>query len=143
MQLYDFHAYQEIARDNLRRIAAMCLAAGVPCAFLTYPHQDLPSNPYTKTEYYHALFGRTPIGDADYLIRDRLPGEIAIDAVIRTVAESSDVALIDTQPAFLGATGGGLYLADWHHPTPKGHRLIAETVFAALRGGAVRTAATP
>jgi lysophospholipase L1-like esterase len=138
MQLYDFHAYQEIARDNLRRIAALCHAAGVPCAFLTYPHQDLPPNPYTKSEYYHALFGRTPIGDADYLIQNRLPGEIAIDAVIRTVAESNDIQLIDTQPAFLGATGGGLYLADWHHPTPKGHRLIAETVFAALRGAGAK-----
>ncbi len=137
MQLYDFRAYQEIARDNLRRIADLCHAAGVPCAFLTYPHQDLPPNPYTKTEYYHALFGRTPIGDADYLVQDRRPGEIAIDAVIRTVAESADIPLIDTQPAFLAATGGGLYLADWHHPTAKGHRIIAETVFTALSDGAI------
>lgn len=135
MQLYDFRAYQEIARDNLRTIAEMCHAAGVPCAFLTYPHQDLPPNPYTKTEYYHALFGRTPIGEDDYLVRDRRPGEIAIDAVIRQVAASTDIPLIDPQPAFLAATGGGLYLADWHHPTPKGHRLIADTVFRALRGG--------
>ncbi len=143
MQLYDFHAYQEIARDNLQRIAAMCHAAGVPCAFLTYPHQDLPPNPYTKTEYYHALFGRTPIGETDYLVRDRRPGEIAIDAVIRTVAESADVPLIDTQPAFVTATGGGLYQSDWHHPTAKGHRLIAATVFAALRGGTVPAASAP
>lgn len=141
MQLYDFRAYQEIARENLRRIAAMCHAAAVPCAFLTYPHQDLPANPYTKTEYYHALFGRTPIGEDDYLIHDRRPGEIAIDAVIRTVAESADVPLIDTQPAFL-AGGDGLYQADWHHPTAKGHRLIAETVHAALRGGGVAATAT-
>ncbi|MCC6764625.1 MAG: hypothetical protein IT293_08175 [Deltaproteobacteria bacterium] len=132
MQLYDFRAYQEIARGNLERIAAMCHAAGVPCALLTYPHQDLPPNPYTTSEYYHALFGRTPIGDADYLVRDRLPGEIAIDAVIRTVGERTDVPVIDTQPAFLAATGGGLFQADWHHPTASGHRVIAETVFAWL-----------
>ena len=136
MQLYDFRAYQEIARDNLRRIADLCHAAGVPCAFLTYPHQDLPPNPYTKTEYYHALFGRTPIGEADYLVHERQAGEIAIDAIIRQVAGSADIALIDTQPAFAQATGGGLYQSDWHHPTAKGHRLIAETVFAAMRGGA-------
>ncbi len=134
MQLYDFHAYQEIARDNLRQIARLCHAAGVPCAFLTYPHQDLPPNPNTKIEYYHALFGRTPITDADYLVADRLPGEIAIDAIIRTVGHAEDVPVIDTQPAFARETGGGLYLADWHHPTAKGHRLIAETVFAAVRG---------
>ncbi|MCC6849776.1 MAG: hypothetical protein IT294_14825 [Deltaproteobacteria bacterium] len=136
MRLYDFRAYQEIARDNLERIAAMCHATAVPCAFLTYPHQDLPPNPYTTTEYYHALFGRTPIGDADYLVGDRLPGEIAIDAVIRTVGEQAAVAVIDTQQAFLAAAGPGLYQADWHHPTARGHRLIAETVFAWLRGGA-------
>jgi lysophospholipase L1-like esterase len=133
MALYDFRAYQEIARENLTTIARMCHAAGVPCAFLTYPHQDLPPNPYTKTEYYHALFGRTPITDADYLVKDRQPGEIAIDAVIRTVGEAERIPVIDTQPAFVAATGGGLYLADWHHPTPKGHRLIATTVLAALR----------
>ena len=137
MQLYDFRAYQEIARENLTRIARLCHAAGVPCAFLTYPHQELPPNPYTKTEYYHALFGRTPIGEVDYLIKDRLPGEIAVDAIIRTVGREQDVPVIDTQPAFVrAAAGGGLYLEDWHHPTPKGHRLIAETVFAARRGGA-------
>ena len=133
MALYDFRAYQEIARENLTTIARMCHAAGVPCAFLTYPHQDLPPNPYTKTEYYHALFGRTPITDADYLVKNRQPGEIAIDAVIRTVGEAERIPVIDTQPAFLAATGGGLYLADWHHPTPKGHRLIATTVLGALR----------
>lgn len=143
MQLYDFHAYQQIAQENLTRIAAMCRAAGVPCAFLTYPHQDLPPNPYTKSEYYHALFGRTPIGDDDYLIRDRKPGEIAIDAVIRTVAERNDVPLIDTQPAFVAAEGGGLYQADWHHPTAKGHRLIAETVHAALGGAVVAAQPSP
>jgi lysophospholipase L1-like esterase len=141
MQLYDFRAYQEIARDNLGRIAAMCHAAGVPCAFLTYPHQDLPPNPYTKTEYYHALFGRTPISEGDYLVHERRPGEIAIDAVIRQVAERADVPLIDTQPAFVQASGGGLYQSDWHHPTAKGHRFIAATVFAALRGGG--SAASP
>jgi len=140
MQLYDFRAYQEIARDNLRRIARLCHAAGVPCAFLTYPHQELPPNPYTRTEYYHALFGRTPLAEDDYVVRERRPGEIAIDAVIREVSEREDVALIDTQPAFAAALaaattpGAGLFLADWHHPTPKGHRLIAETVFAAIRG---------
>ncbi len=74
------------------------------------------------------------------MVRERRPGEIAIDAVIREVSEREDVALIDTQPAFAAALaaaatpGAGLFLAAWHHPTPKGHRLIAETVFAAIRG---------
>jgi phospholipase/lecithinase/hemolysin len=33
----------------------------------------------------------------------------------------------------VSATGGGLYQSDWHHPTAPGHRLIADTVFDALK----------
>lgn len=143
MQLYDFRAYQEVARDNLRRIAGMCHAAGVPCAFLTYPHRDLPPNRFTQTEYYHAFFGRTPLVEDDYLVHDRRPGEIALDAVIRTVAESSDVLLIDTQPAFASGVSDELFQKDWHHPTALGQRLIAETVFTALRDRGVVAAPSP
>jgi lysophospholipase L1-like esterase len=149
MSLYDFRSYQEIARKNLRRMAGMCRAAGVPCAFLTYPHQDLPPNPYTKTEYYHALFGRTPLAESDYLVRDRRPGEIAIDSVIRQVAESEEVPLIDLQPAFADPGGSKLFLPDYHHPTATGHDRIAHAVFDAIgasvvpQTGAATTRAAP
>ncbi|HJQ82444.1 MAG TPA: SGNH/GDSL hydrolase family protein, partial [Candidatus Binatia bacterium] len=142
MTLYDFRAYQEIGLANLRAIARRCRAARVPCAFLTYPHQPLPPNPYTPIEYYHALFGRTPIGEGDYLLRDRRPGEIAIDAIIRHVAESEGLPLIDLQPAFEGPGQRELFLADWHHPTAAGHTRIARIVFDAIRGGLVPAAAT-
>lgn len=135
MSLYDFHAYQEIGLENLRQIARMCRSAGVPCAFLTYPHQLLPPNAAARTEYYHSLFGRTPLAESDYLLHDRRPDEIAIDAVIRFVAETEGIPLIDTQPAFEQATGTSLFLADYHHPTPAGHALIAHAVFDAIRGG--------
>jgi lysophospholipase L1-like esterase len=133
MQLYDFRAYQMIARANLQRIARLCHAAGVPCALLSYPHQELPPNPYTRTEYYHALFGRTPLSEDDYLVHDRRPGEIAIDAIIREVGHSEGVPVIDLQPAFAASDRHDLFLADWHHPTAAGHALIADTVFAAIR----------
>lgn len=132
MSLYDFRAYQEIAEKNLRTIARLCRQAGVPCALLTYPHQELPANPYTRTEYYHALFGRTPVPEGDYLVRDRRPGEIAIDAVIRVVGETEGLPVIDLQPAFAAATTGPLFLADFHHPTPAGHALMAATVAGAI-----------
>jgi hypothetical protein len=112
----------------------MCHAAAVPCAFLTYPHQELTPNPYTTSEYYHALFGRTPLAEDDYLVHERRPGEIAIDAVIRQVSETENLPLIDTQPAFANTKGGGLFLIDWHHPTAKGHALITATVLAAMSG---------
>ena len=134
MQLYDFRAYQQIARANLRRIAELCHAAGVPCAFLTYPHQELPPNPYTRTEYYHALFGRTPLSEDDYLVHDRRPGEIAIDAIIRDVGESEGIPVVDLQPGFASSDRRDLYQSDWHHPTAPGHAIIADTVYAAIRG---------
>jgi lysophospholipase L1-like esterase len=133
MSLYDFRAYQEIALANLTTIARFCRTAQAPCAFLTYPHQELPPNPYTRTEYYHALFGRTPLSEADYLIHDRQPGEIAIDAVIRLVGETQGVPVIDLQPAFQRAPDGPLFLADLHHPTATGHQVMAQAVFAAIR----------
>jgi GDSL-like lipase/acylhydrolase family protein len=135
MSLYDFHAYQEIALENLRQIARMCRAARVPCAFLTYPHQVLPPTASARTEYYHSIFGRTPLAESDYLLHDRRPGEIAIDAVIRHVGETEGLPVIDTQPAFDAAKGQDLFLADYHHPTPAGHDLIGHAVFDAVRGG--------
>jgi lysophospholipase L1-like esterase len=133
MSLYDFRAYQEIALENLRTIARLCRAAEVSCVFLTYPHQELPPNRYTRTEYYHALFGRTPLSEADYLVQDRRPGEIAIDAVIRRAGEIEGVPVIDLQPAFDRSEESPLFLDDFHHPTPAGHRLMAEAILAALR----------
>jgi hypothetical protein len=133
MSLYDFHAYQEIALENLTQIARMCQTARVPCAFVTYPHQLLPPNASARTEYYHSLFGRTPLAESDYLLHDRRPGEIAIDAVIRHVATTEGVPLVDTQPAFDAAQGVTLFLADYHHPTPAGHELIAHAVFDEVR----------
>lgn len=133
MQLYDFRAYQMIARANLQRIARLCHAGGVPCALLTYPHQELPPSASTRTEYYHALFGRTPLSEDDYLVHDRRPGEIAIDAIIREVGESEGLPVIDLQPAFERSQRRDLFLSDWHHPTAVGHAIIADTVFAAIR----------
>ena len=135
MALYDFRAYQEIALENLRQIARMCHAARVPCAFLTYPHQLLPPSASARTEFYHSFFGRTPLTESDYLLHDRRPGEIAIDAVIRHVGEEEGMPVIDTQPAFDATTGRTLFLTDYHHPTPAGHELIARAVFVAVRAG--------
>ena len=134
MSLYRFRDYQEIALENLRQIARRCRAAGVPCALLTYPHQEMPPNPYTRTEYYHIVFGRTPLSEDDYLFHDRLRDEIAIDAVIRHVGEAEGLPVIDLQPAFRRAQPGDpLFQADLHHPTARGHALIAHTVRDAIR----------
>lgn len=132
MSLYDFRAYQEIAEKNLRTVARLCRAANVRCALLTYPHQELPPNPYTRTEYYHALFGRTPLAAADYRVRDRRPGEIAIDAVIRVVGETEGLPVVDLQPAFEAPSSEPLFLADLHHPTAAGHARMAASVRDAI-----------
>lgn len=131
-ELYDFHAYQEIARENLTKIAALCKSHGVPLLLLNYPHQRLPPNPYSPIEYIHVLFGRTPISDADYVIPDRQPGELAVDAIIRTVGREQQVPVLDVDAAFRASGRADLFLPDWHHPTATGHRIMADTVWQAL-----------
>lgn len=133
MSLYDFRSYQEIAQKNLRQIARMCHAANVPCALLTYPHQRLPPNQYSRTEYYHVVFGRTQLAEEDYLVHDRRPDEIAIDAIIRTVGEDEGLPVIDLQPAFANAGRTDLYQKDLHHPTAPGHEIMAGVVYDAAR----------
>ena len=63
---------------------------------------------------------------------DRRPGEIAVDAVIRTVGEAEGLPVIDLQPAFEATAPGPLFLADQHHPTATGHALMAATVARAI-----------
>lgn len=131
MDLYTFRGYQEIARSNLRKIAELCRDFDAPLVFLNYPYQDLPANPYSKNEYYHVVFGRTPLSADDY-ITDRWPDEIAIHAVIRHVAEEEGVPIIDLHQAFRSSRQTGLFQEDLHHPTAAGHELIAKTILEAL-----------
>jgi lysophospholipase L1-like esterase len=132
MALYDFRSYQEIAEKNLGQIARMCKASGVSCIFLTYPHRLLPPNPYSQTEYYHVVFGRTALTEQDYFVHDRRPDEIAIDAVIRKVAEREGIPLVDLHPALATSIPDQVFQADWHHPTVLGHEFMARTVFETL-----------
>ena len=133
MSLYSFRTYQEIGEKNLAHIARLCRAAAVKCVFLTYPHRLLPPNPYSQSEYYHTVFGRTVLTEEEYILHNRRPGEIAIDAVIRDVASRENVPLIDLQPGFEGLRPEKVFQEDLHHPTASGHELIAETVFEALQ----------
>lgn len=132
MSLYEFGAYQEIARKNLGTIARIADENTLPLAFLNYPYKDLPENPYSKNEYYHVVFGRTPLSADDYLITDRQEDEIAIHSVIRNVGETSDLPVIDLHEAFERSGRDDLFLDDLHHPNVAGHRIVAETVFDAI-----------
>jgi lysophospholipase L1-like esterase len=136
MDLYEFRAYQEIADKNLRRVAGLCRQFGVPLVLMNYPFRDLPPNPYSKNEYYHVVYGRTKVTEADYLVRDRQPDEIAIHAVIRKVGEEEGVPVVDFQEAFVRSGRGieELFQPDWHHPTPVGHEIMAQAVYGKLGG---------
>lgn len=133
MRLYNFRAYQEICRKNLEQIARISKQRKVPLLLLNYPVQTLPPNEcHLELEYYHLMHGRTMLGEKDYLVRGRRPGENAIDSVIRGVAEQWSVPLVDINRAFQEAGGKGLYQEDWHHPTAKGHEIMARQVFSAI-----------
>ena len=133
MELYDFRAYQEIALENLRSIAELDRRFDARLVFLNYPYRDLPDNPYSKNEYYHVVVGRTPLEEADYVVPDRRPDEIAIHAAIRHVGEREGIPVIDLHEAFVSSGRDDLFQDDWHHPTAAGHEIIARAIFDHLR----------
>ena len=134
MELYNFKEYQEIAISNLRSIARLCRDFKVPLIFLNYPYQDLPRNPYSRNEYYHVLFGRTPVSPGDYIVPDRRPREIAIHSVIRYVGRQEGVPVIDLHEAFAKIGRTDLFQEDWHHPTVAGHETIGRAILDAIVG---------
>ncbi len=132
MELYDFRGYQEIARSNLEKIARLGQEFRVPVVFLNYPYRDLPPNPYSKNEYYHVVYGRTPISPEDYIVADRGADEIAVHAVVRDVGRRFGVPVIDLHEAFVRSGRSDLFQDDWHHPTAVGHEIIAQAILDAI-----------
>jgi lysophospholipase L1-like esterase len=135
MDLYNFREYQEIAASNLTRIATLCRDFDAPLVFLNYPYRDLPPNPYTRNEYYHVMFSRTPLAPSDYIVADRKPDEIAIHSVIRHVGAEQGVAVIDLHEAFVRSGRSDLFQSDYHHPTAQGHALMARAIYEAIAPG--------
>ncbi|MBN2143496.1 MAG: hypothetical protein JW774_02625 [Candidatus Aureabacteria bacterium] len=130
MSLYDFISYQEICLENLQKIVRISKEVGVPVIFMNYPCQNLPKNSYNlKQEYYHLMFGRTFLKDSDYIISSRKPDEMAINSVIRYVAEKESIPLIDLNEAFIKSQQVQLFQQDWHHPNILGTKIMAETIF--------------
>jgi len=129
MELYDFGAYQEIARKHLRQIIGLCRAREVPLVLLNYPYQRLPNNQWElEYEYYHLVFGRSALAPSDYLVDDKGPTESGLHAVIRTLATETSVPMIDLNAVFVESGREDLFQSDWHHPTEQGHRLIAQAI---------------
>ncbi len=132
--LYNFRDYQRITLRNLTKTARLARRYDVPIVFLNYPHQDLPPNPYSPIEYIHVLFSKTKITDADYIIEDRRPGEIAVNSIIRHVGAAEGVPVIDIASAFDALQDkSNLFQDDWHHPTARGQRIIADKLFSTLK----------
>lgn len=130
MSLYNFVSYQEICLKNLSKIVLISKKSHVPIIFLNYPYQDLPKNTFNlKNEYYHLIFGRTPLKNSDYLIPSRSPNEIAINSVIRYVAKKENVPFIDINAAFIKSKNKDLFQKDWHHPNAIGANIIANEVY--------------
>jgi lysophospholipase L1-like esterase len=131
MELYDFQDYQRVGLGNLTKICERLKQRGVPLVLLTYPEARPPANPYSATEYYHYIFGKSPIGEADYLLKER-HGKIAINAIIEYVAHGYSVPLADNAEAFRGRREADVFLVGDHHPNAAGNRIVAETVLATL-----------
>jgi lysophospholipase L1-like esterase len=133
MDLYSFKAYQEICLYNLSKISKMCKDHDVPLLLLNYPYRKIPKNEYgLEYEWYHLLFGRTPLNDDDYILPERHENEMAIHSVIRYVAEREDLDYLDLNVYFQAGNPDRLFQKDLHHPTALGHQIIAEAVYKKL-----------
>ena len=146
MTLYNFQDYQRICQRDLSRICELVQGQRLNAVLLNYPQKVPPKNPYTKIEYYHLYWrGNLPhaywsgkkrpppqrIRDADYLVKT-LPGETALNAIIRIVTQRYGIPLIDVRKAFEDrGNGNELYSAD-EHPNAAGYRLMAQTVYGQL-----------
>jgi lysophospholipase L1-like esterase len=133
MDLYSFKAYQEICLYNLNKIAKMCKDHDVPLLVLNYPYRKMPENEYgLEYEYYHLLFGRTPLSHEDYIISERQENEIAIHSVVRYIAERENLDYLDLNVCFQEGNPDSLFQKDLHHPTAPGHEIIARAVYKKL-----------
>jgi len=142
MELYDFRDYQTVALGNLAKICERFRQKRLPVVLATYPEARPPENPYTRTEYYHYIFGNRPIVEDDYVFHDR-HGRIAINAVIEHVARSYAVPLADNAAAFRGRPDAEVIFPGDHHPNAAGNRIMAETVLATLRRAGLVAADAP
>ncbi|MBD3271064.1 MAG: hypothetical protein GF384_00835 [Elusimicrobia bacterium] len=133
MSLYNFTAYQKICLDNVSKIVQLCKNHTTPLLLLNYPYRRIPDNKYgLHYEYYHLLFGKTPLTKSDYIIRDRKKDEMAIHSVIRHVANHEHVQYVDLHECFKDHDPDELFLDDYHHPSVLGHKKIALEVFQAI-----------
>ena len=67
----------------------------------------------------------------------RTKGEVAINSIIRYVAQKDTIPLLDIHAAFDENGRSNLYQSDWHHPTEKGAVIIAETLYKYLQNDTI------
>ena len=128
---YDFDKYQKIDLDYLDKIATYSRDNKLKIIFLNYPQNPPPRNPYTKIEVNHFMFSTKKITDSDYIIKDRNKDEIAINSIIRFIANKYKLTLIDINQTYKLYTKplNQLIQEDYYHPSEEGQKIIAQAVF--------------
>ena len=133
---YDFEKYQKINLDYLEKIAKYAKENNLKVVFLNYPQNPPPENPYTDLEVNHFMLSKEKIADGDYLVKNRNKDEIAINSIIRFIAEKYDLPLISIKADFEASDKKreDLFLDDGYHPNIEGQKIISENVFDYLKG---------
>lgn len=131
MRLYNFVDYQKICLENLIKICELVKQQNIRTVILNYPQIPPPSNSYTDIEYYHYIFGNTPIKEMDYLIKKR-DGKNAVNSIIEYVAASFSVPYINNADIFSKTRNKNLFSKRDHHPNAEGNNLIAMNVYRKL-----------
>ncbi len=132
---YDFEKYQKINLQYLEKIAQYGKRHNLNIIFLNYPQNPPPANPYTDKEVNHFMFSQEKISNNDYIIENRKEEEIAINSIIRFIAQKYQFPLIDINGAYEAKNKENktLFLDDGYHPSEEGQKIITEIVSEYLK----------
>ncbi len=136
MDLFDFRSYQLVNQQALSRLVGAVRGRDLPLVLMSYPQAPLPDNGISEDEYYYVIYAghlARPLEDEDYLFPRRHPREMAINSVIRHVADDHQVPLVDHFSRFAELPDRERYFVlDDEHPNALGYGLMAETLHARL-----------
>jgi lysophospholipase L1-like esterase len=128
----DAHAYDTFVpltyRQNLESMIGVLRAHGIQAALFTLPTAVRPDMSREELRRQNVFF---PFFAGTYSVAKFLSLHRAYNGVIRSVGQELDVPVVDLDETFNGHDRSDLFW-DTMHPSRKGQRLVAETVYSRL-----------
>jgi hypothetical protein len=142
MKRFSFSAYQQVNYWALQNLVDLIQGAKVPLILMNYPQATLPDNNFTDREFYYYHYGRRsglpPLGESDYLFSEGEYKEIAINRIIRRIAMTSDLELIDHVRSFSKIPASEYdshFLPRDEHPNQRGYERMVDEILKVIPVG--------